>query len=342
MTDEAGLIITYNRAAELLTGIPAADALNRPIWTVALRTLPTARLTDDTGQRIEKRYREALAPDGSQPLARQVENVLRRPDGTIRSFRHNEFLIRTTRGYRIATISHDVTEVKRAEEQILAALEEKTVLLKEVHHRVKNNLQIISSLLYLQESHLEGEGAREALQDSRNQVLSMALVHEDLYRSKDFSTIDFAGYLRRLVGRLLGAYRAEGISFILEVDGAFFLAVHQAIPCGLIVNELCTNVIRHAFPAGSGSGRREMRVGLSRTGQERVILRVEDNGVGVAMDPEGAKTLGMQIVSSLVHQLDGKLRVTPGNPGTRVEIDFPTPAALSGAPDLRTTERRQS
>ena len=336
MTDEQGTVITYNGAAELLTGIPAADALNRPIWSLALQTLPADRLAGDSPQRIEQRYRDALVPRGAPPLSRQIENVLRRPDGAVRSFRKTEFLIRTQRGHRIGTISHDVTEVKRAEEQVMASLQEKTVLLKEIHHRVKNNLQIISSLLYLQESHVESAGARAALQDSRNQVLSMALVHEDLYRSKDFSHIDFGGYIRRLVARLLGAYRTTGaVSFSAEVAESLFLGVNQAIPCGLIVNELCTNVLRHAFPAGAEYARRELHVGLTRGENEHVSLLVADTGIGMPpdIDPETATTLGMQIVSRLVRQLQGSLRVTRGNPGTRVEIEFPAQTGATTEPE---------
>jgi len=336
LTDEVGTIITYNRAAEQLTGIPVADAIDRPIWSLALRTLPAENLTVDSQQRIERRYRDALTHQGASTLSQQIDSVLRRPDGAIRFFQHHEFLIHTPRGYRIGTIYHDVTEVKRAEEQILASLQEKTVLLKEIHHRVKNNLQIISSLLYLQESHIENTSARAALQDCRSQVLSMALVHEDLYRSKDFSNIDFGGYLRRLVARLLGAYRTEGgITFIAEVAEQLFLGVNQAIPCGLIVNELCTNVLRHAFPKGREYARRELHVGLRRKEDGQVSLSVMDTGVGISpeIDPETFSTLGMQIVLKLVHQLQGRLRVKQGDPGTLVEIEFPAHGSPEAEPE---------
>jgi PAS domain S-box-containing protein len=330
MTDEEGTVITYNKAAELLTGIPVADALRRPIWDLATRTLPAGRVTAETPRVIERHYRDALASASTAPDSQQFDEVLQRPDGTIRSYRHNEFLVRTQRGYRIGTISHDTTAVKRAEELILASLQEKTVLLREIHHRVKNNLQIISSLLYLQASHVDSPTARTALQDSRDQVLSMALVHEDLYRSKDFTEIDFGGYLRRLVARLLGAYRIAGeITFIGDGIQSLSLGVNQAIPCGLIVNELCTNVLRHAFPQDRQSARRELRVELSRAGDDRITLAVADTGVGISpdIDPATTPTLGMQIVSQLVHQLQGSMRVNGGEGGTRVEISFPVIAA---------------
>jgi len=213
----------------------------------------------------------------------------------------------------------------RAEQQILSSLQEKTVLLKEIHHRVKNNLQIISSLLYLQESRMDSESVRAALQDSRNQVLSMALVHEDLYRSKDFSHIDFGGYLQRLVGRLLAAYRTEGGITFIPVTQPLSLEVNQAIPCGLIVNELCTNVLRHAFPRGMVFEKRELRVELARKDEDRVLLSVSDTGVGIPaeVDPETAGTLGMQIVSRLARQIHGSLRVIRGPAGARLEIEFP-------------------
>ncbi len=333
MTDEKGIVIVYNKAAETLSGIPAAEALGKPIWGLAVKAVPPARLTDDYLSRVEVHYREALSPQESPLLSRQIDNAIQRPDGTLRSFRQNEFLIRTDQGYRIGTISHDVTEVIQAEQQVLSSLQEKTVLLKEIHHRVKNNLQIISSLLYLQESRIESESARAALQDSRNQVLSMALVHEDLYRSKDFSHIDFGAYLQRLVGRLLAAYRTEGgITFIPRTQ-PLSLEVSQAIPCGLIVNELCTNVLRHAFPRGMVFERRELRVELAHKDEDRVMLSVADNGVGIPaeVDPETAGTLGMQIVSRLTKQLQGSLRVSRGPGGTCVNIEFPL--GSGAAPD---------
>ena len=325
MTDEAGIIIVYNKAAELLTGIPSAEVIGKPIWSLAVKAVPRARLTDDYLSGVEGHYREALASREPTVLSRQIEDAIQRPDGTLRSFRQNEFLIRTDQGYRIGTISHDVTEVMRAEQQILSSLQEKTVLLKEIHHRVKNNLQIISSLLYLQESRMDSESVRTALQDSRNQVLSMALVHEDLYRSKDFSHIDFGGYLQRLVGRLLAAYRTEGGITFIPVTQPLSLEVNQAIPCGLIVNELCTNVLRHAFPRGMVFEKRELRVELARKDEDRVLLSVSDTGVGIPaeVDPETAGTLGMQIVSRLARQIHGSLRVIRGPAGARLEIEFP-------------------
>ncbi|HUI70500.1 MAG TPA: histidine kinase dimerization/phosphoacceptor domain -containing protein [Spirochaetia bacterium] len=337
LTDEAGTVITYNGAAERLTGIPVHDAVNRPIWSLALRTLPAEQSTPDLEQRIEQRYREALARTGESTLVEQNESVLRRPDGAVRFFQHHEFLIHTPRGYRIGTIYHDVTEIKRAQEQVLTSLQEKTVLLKEIHHRVKNNLQIISSLLYLQENRLDSEAARAALQDCRSQVVSMALVHEELYRSKDFSDIDFGGYLRRLVARLLGAYQAgNGITFVAEIAEELFVGVNQAIPCGLIVNELCTNVLRHAFPKGGEYAKRELHVGLGRKEGDIVALSVTDTGVGISpeINLEGSLTLGMQIVSKLVHQLQGILYVGRAGPGTRVEIDFPLHVRTKEKPEV--------
>jgi PAS domain S-box-containing protein len=325
MTDEAGTVITYNHAAELLTGVPGREALNRPIWDLAVRTLPPDRIKGDIRQVIERHYREALSSTDVSNDSRRYEDVLQRPDGTLRSFQHNEFLVRTQRGFRIGTISHDITAVKLAEAQVLASLQEKTVLLKEIHHRVKNNLQVISSLLYLQRSHVDSPAAQTALQSSRDQVLSMALVHEDLYRSKDFTEIDFGTYIRRLVARLLGAYQVDGgLVFIGDGIQSLAIGVNQAIPCGLIVNELCTNVLRHAFPEHSPRTRRELRVEFSRS-ERSFALAVADTGIGMSPDvnPDTSPTLGMQIVSQLARQLQGSMRVTGGDEGTRVEIEFP-------------------
>ncbi len=227
----------------------------------------------------------------------------------------------------------DISDRKRAEEKVLASLEEKSMLLKEIHHRVKNNLQIISSLLFLQESRMGEAVYRGVLQECRNQVLSMALIHEDLYRSADFRSVDFGGYVRNLAGRLMGLYGASRVRLRAEVE-EIRLGIDKAIPCGLIVNELCTNALKYAFLGKEGG---ELRVGLhrvkdGRSGGAEVRLTVADDGVGLpaGMDVRSAKTLGMQIVGGLVDQLRGRLTVqspvqrdADGAGGTRIDIEFP-------------------
>ncbi len=208
----------------------------------------------------------------------------------------------------IAALSASFTEAlmrKRAELSLRDSLAEKEVLLSEVHHRVKNNLQVITSLLNLQARRAESEGMRELLRESRNRVLSMALTHEQLYRSQDLARVDFRRYLRELCSGLFRSYGTDPrrIELQLAVDDVA-LAIDQAIPCGLIVNELVSNCLKHAFPKGA-QGR--IRVGLSAAAGDRLALVVADNGVGLPpdMDPARAKSLGLRLVTSLAEQLGG-------------------------------------
>ena len=230
------------------------------------------------------------------------------------------------RGNRIGIegIIRDITDRKRVEENVLASLQEKNVLLKEIHHRVKNNLQIISSLLYLQEVRIHDPVDKLIIQDCRNQVSSMALIHEDLYGSKDFRSIDFGAYLDKLVSRLLIAYRLAGVVAFVPAVQAISLGIDKAIPCGLVANELCTNALKYAFPEETRSRRCELRVELGRLPADQVCLAISDNGVGLPADfePSRTGTLGMQIVEKLVKQVSGTLSLSK-EAGTRWTIVFP-------------------
>lgn len=215
----------------------------------------------------------------------------------------------------------DITEKKRAEEDLKASLHEKEVLLKEIHHRVKNNMQVISSLLSLQSQHLEDPKAIGMFKDSQHRIRSMALVHEKLYQSKDLSRIDFGQYLQNLVVYLVHSYQIDSGRVQLKIDvGEAALDINTAIPCGLLVNELVTNALKHAFPGGRKG---EIRVTLRPGADGRFTLTVGDSGVGW---PRGADfrttdTLGMQLVTMLVDQLDGEIELEK-KPGTVFRISF--------------------
>ena len=200
-------------------------------------------------------------------------------------------------------------EHRQADEQIRAALREKEVLLKEVHHRVKNNLQVISSLLYLQANSLHDGPAREVLRESRERVNSIALVHEQLYRSANFSAIDFGEHLRELAANVAYSYGAARRGIGLEMNVMeVTLQLDVAIPASLIFNELLSNAFKHAFP-GRRTGRVE--VTLSRNGPEDLVLRVSDDGVGLPeeFDWKRPTTLGLKIVHNLTEQIHGRIAV---------------------------------
>ncbi|MBK6683334.1 MAG: PAS domain S-box protein [Deltaproteobacteria bacterium] len=208
----------------------------------------------------------------------------------------------------------DVTEKKRADAALLASLQEKEVLLKEVHHRVKNNLQVITSLLSLQAQRVDSTSAA-ILIDAQNRVRAMAQVHERLYLSADLARVDFGAYLDELLLELRRALHRPGVEVIGRAPG-LHLSVETAIPCGLIINELVGNALKHAFPDGR-PGKVEVELVAAGPG---LVLTVEDNGIG-SPDPRGRGTMGWRLVERLVGQLGGTVELR-SPPGTMVRVQF--------------------
>jgi len=256
------------------------------------------------GKRVKKRYEiKGVRKDGST-LDCEIDVV------TLRDGKR----IIGTRSYM-----WDITERKQAEKQLKASLKEKEVLLREIHHRVKNNLQIISSLLNLQSRNLKDEQARDMFKESRVRVRSMALVHEKLYRSEDLSNVDFSEYIRNLAEHLFNVYGVVDVRLKIDVKNVF-LDINTAIPCGLIVSELITNSLKYAFPQGRGG---ELRVGLQQESAKTYKLTVGDSGVGLPadFDIKTSDSLGLQLVDMLTEQLHGSLSFKRGA-GTEFEIIF--------------------
>ncbi|HSY38505.1 MAG TPA: histidine kinase dimerization/phosphoacceptor domain -containing protein [Polyangia bacterium] len=203
--------------------------------------------------------------------------------------------------------------VLRSEQTVRASLKEKEVLLKEIHHRVKNNLQVISSLLNLQARYLPDPAARAIFSQSQNRVQSIALVHERLYESADLSHVDFGKYLAVLLDNVFDTYDAAGRGIVNVIDvGDVHLTVDVAIPCGLIVNELVTNAIKHAFPNGRTG---EIRVSLSESPEGTLNLSVQDDGVGIpaGVDPRHTVSLGLDLVVTFAEQLNAEVTITRTN-----------------------------
>jgi PAS domain S-box-containing protein len=209
---------------------------------------------------------------------------------------------------------------KQAEEQIRRDLEEKDILLQEIHHRVKNNMQIISSLLKLQSAHIKDKRALELFQNSRDRVKTMALIHDALYRSKDLAHIDFVEYVRKLTTQIFISYGANSNFIKIKIDiKDVFLDISTAIPCGLIINELVSNSLKYAFPEG-----RKGEINISFTYKGKVnTLCVKDNGIGFPgeIDLEDSPTLGLLLVNSLTKQLNGTLKLEKVK-GTSFTITF--------------------
>lgn len=242
---------------------------------------------------------------------KQAEEMLQRLNVTL----ENRVKARTSELHR------EVKERRQAEEQAKATLREKEVLLQEVHHRVKNNLQIISSLLALQANNISDPDIVDIFHDSENRVRSMALIHESLYRSDNLAEIDFGEYIRSLTQNLFnsGDAKVRNIHYTISAN-TIWMEVSQAVPCGLILNELITNVLKHAFPHNQPG---QVDIHLAAKEDKVVSLRVQDNGIGFTanFDPETVTSLGLQLVHMLVDQLGGKLKITEDN-GSCFEIQF--------------------
>jgi len=219
-----------------------------------------------------------------------------------------------------ALLQAEIAERIRAEEALKGSLMEKEVLLKEIHHRVKNNLQIISSLLSLQAVKSDDAGSSTALRESQNRVRTMALVHEKLYRSNNLAGIDFAEYLRELATFLLQSYSQHHHDITLNFHcQPLTLAVDTAIPCGLLVNELISNCLKHAYAQRSTG---ILEVGLAQDGDMATLI-IRDNGKGLPpeLSLDGVESLGLQLVSHLTRQLGGTITVERHN-GTAFILRF--------------------
>jgi two-component sensor histidine kinase len=219
-------------------------------------------------------------------------------------------------------LQQKIAERKRAEEKIKTSLREKEVLLQEVHHRVKNNMQLISSLFNLQSGHIKDKQAFEIFKSSQNRVRSMALIHERLYQSKDFTRVDFAEYSQSLTTHLFSSYgiNTKVIKFYINIKDVF-LDINTAIPCSLIINELVSNSLKHAFP---GDKKGEINIAAHPLNENEIELVVSDNGVGLPkkVDFKSTESLGLHLVNLLAEgQLHGDIKLDRTK-GTSFHIKF--------------------
>ncbi len=220
----------------------------------------------------------------------------------------------------VSCICFEITEKKEIEEQMRSSIQEKEILLQEVHHRVKNNLQVISSILNLQSSYVRDKNSLNILRESQNRIKSMSFIHESLYQTKDFSRIEFSDYILSLTNNLIHSYSLETSKIKLITDfKKVFLSLDQAIPCGLIANELVSNALKYAFPFGN-EGIIEIRIAEEG---KNISLMIGDNGVGLPEEfkPEDTESLGLQLVYTLVDQLDASIQVQSEG-GTKYLITF--------------------
>ena len=315
--DEDQRIILFNQGAEKIFGYSSAEVNGRPLDIL----LPPGLAAAHRGH-IQDFGRSAIA---SRRMGERAEIQGRRKDGTEFPAEASISKVEVNGRRMFTVILRDATERVRAEAQMKASLHEKEALLKEIHHRVKNNLQVVSSLLGLQSRALTDDTMRKRFQESQNRIHSMALLHESLYQSDNLSQIDFAEYIRQLAAHLFRSYGIpqERIGFQIDLP-RINLTLDTAVPCGLIINELVSNSLKYAFP-GNRSG--VIRVSMREEPKSQIRLVIADNGIGLdrSVDWTTTPTLGLRLVRTLSQQLGGKLEVN-SNAGTEVQLTFPLAA----------------
>jgi PAS domain S-box-containing protein len=303
VADAAGRLTYFNPAAERLLGPGLRSSSLESGATLQglyqadgatlypAQELPLARaLRGETPAPLEVFVRHGLRPDGAL-LSVNARPILGSP-GEVRG---------------AVGVFHDITERKKAEELVAASLREKEALLREIHHRVKNNMQIISSILRLQGQYIKDPALNEVFKDCQGRIRTMALIHEMLYQSKGLARIDFKAYLQSLVGMLLRSQSNKAVTLRHQFDiDSLQLTMDIAIPVGLIANELLTNCLKHAF-AGREKGL--VRVALKGHNDGAIELTIADDGRGLPADfaPEKSASLGLRLVRILTDQIKGKL-----------------------------------
>ncbi|MDZ7412966.1 MAG: PAS domain S-box protein [candidate division KSB1 bacterium] len=307
------LRFTLNNTAHLhALGVQSqAEALGRtdfdfrPIQT-AERYAAEDRMVLQSGQPLVNREEQTVLPNGELGWLLCTKVPLRDEEGRV---------------IGLVGISRDISAQKMTQTALQASLREKEVLLKEIHHRVKNNMQVISSMLRLQSNYIEDPRTLELFNESQNRVRSMALIHEQLYRSDDLSRIDFGTYVRTLTSQVARSYESNAsISLRVEVEG-IALGVDTGIPCGLIINELVSNAFKHAF---RGRERGTICVRMWRSATD-IVLSVSDDGIGFPkeIDFRNTESLGLQLVTTLTDQLEGSIELKSEGQGTEFVITFP-------------------
>jgi PAS domain S-box-containing protein len=314
-----GIIVYANPKFEQMFGYDSGELNGQHISIVnyASETM--------TAEEVNQAIRSAVLQKGEETY--EVHNI--KKDGTpfwcsatTSVLDHPEY------GRVLVAVQQDISDRKQAQHHLEASLKEKEVLLKEIHHRVKNNLGIVSSLLTMQARRTQDIQSKTILLDSQNRIASIALVHEKLYSSKDFANIDFTQYIRELTVYLFDSYNINlgQIKLTIQVDPVH-LDIGTAIPCGLIINELVSNALKYAFP-GDRSGEVQVLFRQSEPLQDTAhsptfTLTVRDDGIGLPHDfnPKQSKTLGMTLVQGLVQQLEGTFEINNQH-GTEFRFTF--------------------
>lgn len=313
VVDATGHIVGMNAQTEELFGYRQKELLARPVEV----------LLPDRVHRAHEQHRAAYAASPrTRPMGIGLELYGRRQDGTEFPVEISLSRLQTEEGLLVIAAIRDATARQQTEAGLQAALKEKDVRLKETLHRVKNNLQVVSSLLDIQADMVADPQVRARLEESQQRIHAMALIHESLYQAGDVAQIDAADYLRTLCTRLFRVYGSPSARVALRcMVEAVRLDVHQAIPCGLILNELLSNTLKHAFPDGRAG---EIRIELWQQPPGTCVLTIRDDGVGIpaGLEMRQTESVGLQLVGLLATQL-GATTALERRGGTAFTLTFP-------------------
>ncbi|MDB4975441.1 MAG: putative sensory transduction histidine kinase [Myxococcaceae bacterium] len=328
VTRERNIVYVNRTLLELVGYDDVSELLGRPLLETFVH--PEA---------LAHAYTRLIAIQAGVPLSPMPLRCMRRDGGEIYVEGASTFLMFDGEHSQM-TVARDVTDRERSERLRLAAeratresLREKEVLLKEIHHRVKNNLQVIISLINLQASKLEDPATRFVFEETRNRVHAIALLHERLYGSKNLGRIDMRDYLTGLVSDLTSTnFASRSIQLTVEAEELYF-EMDSAVPIGLIVNELVTNAHKHAFPPDQWRDGGHVTIALQRADDD-ILIVVADDGIGYPehLDPETSSTLGLLLITSLSQQLGGDVTFTTTSAGARCVVRFPNRSTHSSVP----------
>jgi PAS domain S-box-containing protein len=313
MIGPQGRIEMVNAQAERVFGYERSEMLGQPIEML----VPERFRQHHPGLRTN-----FFADPHSRPMGAGRDLYGLKKDGSEFAVEIGLNPIETDEGTMVLSAIVDISDRKQKEERIHAALKEKDILLGEIHHRVKNNLQVVYSLLDLQSDRIDDALMLDVLRESQNRIKSMALIHQTLYESKDFVQVDFANFLDTLAPTLISSYGVDSEQVGLSINAdEVLLPISAAVPCGLVVNELIANALKHAFPDGR---RGKIKIELAHGPENSAVLAVSDDGVGIPEDLDLAttQTLGLQLVTLLTDQLGGALEIRRADP-TRFMLRFP-------------------
>jgi PAS domain S-box-containing protein len=307
LTDHAGRIVVWNRGAEQITGFARVDVLGKPLWDIHYHMIPEERRSEETYRKFHDVVVRGLREGPTGLPNHPLEGRVQRADGSEHAVEQHVFAIPGERGYQVASITIDTTRRVQAEDENKRLLEEKELLLREVHHRIKNDMNLVCSLLSLQGSQSGNPNVRQSLEEATHRVALMSAIYESLYRGGDVRSVAVKPLVNTLLANLRNGFSHVPVELQVDVED-FRVPTRVSVPLGIILNEVVTNSMKYAF---EGAEEAMIQVAARRLEDGSVSLSVKDNGVGVPNDvASGARQgFGLLLITALVQQHDGELTI---------------------------------